>query len=140
MDLESILAGLHSKNEASRLKFIDILFRHISYVSKELFGESYEKYMVRVAATISQLVCSHDSNEKITGIMAIERLLDIEEEPGHKIHRYADLLKLALPSTDPHLSLIASKVFGIDHLAFLCFPFSSIFNRKTGKTGGICGS
>ena len=111
-DLTSILLGLKNKNESTRSKSIENLFKHIAQISDEIYGDTYHKYMADVTRALATMIHSHDNHEKTSSILAIERLIDIEEEPLNKIHRYADLLRTTLPSNDPHISLLSSRALG----------------------------
>ena len=111
-DLTSILLGLKNKNESTRSKSIDNLYKHIAQISQEIYGDTYHKYMADVTRALSLMIHSHDNHEKTSSILAIERLIDIDEEPLNKIHRYADLLRTTLPSNDPHISLLSSRALG----------------------------
>ena len=111
-DLTSILLGLKNKNESTRSKSIDNLYKHIAQISQEIYGDTYHKYMADVTRALSLMIHSHDNHEKTSSILAIERLIDIDEEPLNKIHRYAGLLRTTLPSNDPHISLLSSRALG----------------------------
>jgi hypothetical protein len=108
----TIIQGLKNKNESTRSKSIENLYKHIQHISQEIFGETYLKYMHDVAKSLTSLIQSHDATEKVSAILAIEKLIDIEEDPINKILRYAPLLRPTLPSNDPHICLLSSRTLG----------------------------
>eukprot|EP00002_Diphylleia_rotans_P028068 TRINITY_DN5657_c0_g1_i3.p1 TRINITY_DN5657_c0_g1~~TRINITY_DN5657_c0_g1_i3.p1 ORF type:complete len:1876 (-),score=390.71 TRINITY_DN5657_c0_g1_i3:1816-7443(-) len=114
--LTRIINDLRSKEERIRLKAANNLHQYISSESREISGEAFTKFMEGVSRRIFELVSSSDINEKMGGILAIDKMIDIDfEESATKITRFANYLRPVFPNNDATLMVMASKVLG--HLA-----------------------
>jgi FKBP12-rapamycin complex-associated protein len=62
---------------------------------------------------IFELIHSQDSTEKMGGILAIDRLVDVEgEESATKMTRFANYLRNVLPGSDAQVMALAAKALG----------------------------
>lgn len=94
-----------------------ILKSQVISVCRELSGEGITKFMNDVNRRIFELVHSQDSHEKMGGILAIDRLVELEsEENTTKITRFANYLRNALPGSDPTIMALAARALG--HLVY----------------------
>ncbi|KXS11006.1 FAT-domain-containing protein [Gonapodya prolifera JEL478] len=109
-----ILAELKaSRTEDLRTRAANDLRDHVVAVSRELSGENFTRFMNDVNRRIFELVHSQDNEEKIGGIIAIDKLIDFDgEENTVKITRFANYLRIVLPGSDPQTMVLASKALG----------------------------
>ena len=81
-------------------------------------GETFTKFINDVNRRIFDLIHSTEQADKISGILAIDRLIDFDgEENSTKVTRFANYLRVVLPGNadDSMTTLLASKT-----LAMVC--------------------
>ncbi|KNC98625.1 uncharacterized protein SPPG_06307 [Spizellomyces punctatus DAOM BR117] len=111
--LSRILAELRSRNDDARLRAANELRDHVIAVSREISGEAFTKFVNDVNRRIFELIHSNDNNDKIGGILAIDKLIDFDgEENTTKITRFANYLRIVLPGSDPQITILAAKALG----------------------------
>ncbi|KAI8593944.1 armadillo-type protein [Geranomyces variabilis] len=114
--LQRILADLRSRQDEVRVRAANDLREHFTAVSREVSGEAFTKFVNDVNRRIFELIHSNDNNDKIGGILAIDKLVDFEgEENTTKTTRFANYLRIVLPGSDPQITILAAKALG--HLA-----------------------
>ncbi|KAI9143717.1 armadillo-type protein [Paraphysoderma sedebokerense] len=111
--LGKILFDLKSRVDDVRAKAAEDLRHYVISVSRELTGENFTKFLNDVNRRIFELIHSNIDNEKIGGIMAIDKLIEIEgEENATKITRFANYLRMVLPGSDPQAMVLAARALG----------------------------
>eukprot|EP00457_Paulinella_chromatophora_P000061 gb/GEZN01000061.1/.p1 GENE.gb/GEZN01000061.1/~~gb/GEZN01000061.1/.p1 ORF type:complete len:2707 (+),score=463.21 gb/GEZN01000061.1/:107-8227(+) len=75
--LTRFLPDLRSKNEESRAKGAKDLRYYVESEAREMSSDTFNKYMEQLNKRIFDLVNSSDVNEKLSGIMVIDELLDV---------------------------------------------------------------
>ncbi|CAB10805.1 TORC2 serine/threonine protein kinase Tor1 [Schizosaccharomyces pombe] len=109
-------SDLKNKNESIQLAAADQLKEFVHSSTKELSGESLARFNNDINRRIFELIHSHDSHERFGGILAIGKLIEFESEGDvTNLSRYANYLRMTLPSTDWHSMELSAKVLG--HLA-----------------------
>ncbi|KAJ3290058.1 phosphatidylinositol kinase- protein kinase tor1 [Borealophlyctis nickersoniae] len=111
--LVKLLGDLRSRNEEVRLKAAIDLRDHVIAVSREVSGDTLTKFVNDLNRRIFELIHSNDNNDKIGGILAIDKLIDFDgEENTTKITRFANYLRIVLPGNDPQITVLAAKALG----------------------------
>ncbi|KAJ3396988.1 phosphatidylinositol kinase- protein kinase tor1 [Lobulomyces angularis] len=115
--LNNIINDLRHKNDALKRKAADELIEIISTLYLEISNESFNKFINLLYKRIFELLNS-DINDKISGIFALDKLIDFEgEKKSLKISRISKYLSMIFPHPDHRLSSYASIALG--HLALL---------------------
>ncbi|KAJ3227345.1 phosphatidylinositol kinase- protein kinase tor1 [Clydaea vesicula] len=116
--LNRIIADLKNKNDDSKIKAATELKEFVSTIYIEISVENFSKFINDLNRRIFELIHSSDNNDKIAGVLAIDKLIDFDgEENITKISRFANHLRIVLPSNDPQLSMYAARALG--HLAIV---------------------
>jgi len=111
--LNKILNDLKSRSEETKYKAANDLRDHVISISREISGENFTKFINDVNRRIFALIQSNDNDEKIGGILAIDKLIDFDgEENTTKITRFANYLRFVLPGNDLQTMVLASKALG----------------------------
>lgn len=111
--LNRILTDLKSRSEEVKYKAANDLRDHVISVSREISGENFTKFINDINRRIFALIQSNDNDEKIGGILAIDKLIDFDgEENTTKITRFANYLRFVLPGNDIQTMVLASKALG----------------------------
>ncbi|KAI8819891.1 armadillo-type protein [Fimicolochytrium jonesii] len=111
--LVRILSDLRSRNDEVRTKAANDLRAHFTAISREVSGEAFTKFVNDVNRRIFELIHSNDNNDKIGGILAIDKLIDFDgEENTTKTTRFANYLRIVLPGSDPQIAVFAAKALG----------------------------
>jgi len=111
--LNRILNDLKSRSEETKYKAANELRDHVISISREISGENFTKFINDVNRRIFSLIQSNDNDEKIGGILAIDKLIDFDgEENTTKITRFANYLRFVLPGNDLQTMVLASKALG----------------------------
>jgi FKBP12-rapamycin complex-associated protein len=78
-------------------------------------GENFAKFSNEVNKKIFEMIHSNDPNDKIGGILAIDRLIDLDsgEENNTKVTRFANYLRILLPGIEPQISVLAARTLGL---------------------------
>jgi FKBP12-rapamycin complex-associated protein len=122
---------LKSKNEDTRLKASYDLRDHVTTASRgkpsalvslernspcmlELPADKFQEVYNLVNHRIAQLVVSsNDTNEKIGGILALDRLIDFDgDDAAQKTTRFASYLRNAMRSNDNAVLIFATRALG----------------------------
>ena len=109
------------RNEDVQQRATIELKEHANTIVREMASssEASTKFMNSINRKIFALLNSHEVHERIGGILAIDRLLDVEgEENTTKITRFANYLRIVLPNPDPTVMALAAKALGI--FQYLC--------------------
>ncbi|EPZ33264.1 phosphatidylinositol kinase Tor2 [Rozella allomycis CSF55] len=89
------------------------LYNHITYISREMSAEQFSKYLNDVNKRIFELIHSPSMNDKLAGIYAITTLIDFQtEENATKITRFANYLRMVLPSSDLQVIVSGARALG----------------------------
>ncbi|KAK9379012.1 armadillo-type protein [Kockiozyma suomiensis] len=112
--LNHIFTDLRSKSPEVRNRAADELRDHLSTVVRELPIDQFTRYSNDVNRRIFELIHSTDTNDKFGGIAAIDRLIDFDgtEENATKISRFANYLRIVIPSNDVEAMRVAAKALG----------------------------
>lgn len=111
--LDALFTELRSKSHETRTRAASDLRNFCLTSARELSGEPFIRLSNDINKRIFELIHAQDSNERIGGIMAIERLIDVDtEEDTTKITRFANYLRIVLPSNDVQAMVLASKALG----------------------------
>ncbi|EPX74347.1 phosphatidylinositol kinase Tor2 [Schizosaccharomyces octosporus yFS286] len=104
--------GLKSRSEETRNKAANELFDYVVACSRELSGEALIQFNNEVNKYVYKLVHSNDSVDRLAGVTAINRLIDIEAEDTTRITRFANYLRIILPGNDQTATDLAAKALG----------------------------
>ena len=90
------------------------LRRYVEQQWREMSTETFSKFMKEVHRHIFKLVNSASCNDKITAIVAIDELLDIDydDAAGRHTIQFANYLRSGLTTNDQTVILMASKTLG----------------------------
>ncbi|EEB07941.2 phosphatidylinositol kinase Tor1 [Schizosaccharomyces japonicus yFS275] len=104
---------LKSKNEEIQLLAAEKLKEYVTSSTKELSGESLSRFSNDINRRIFELIHSHDSHERLGGIIAIGKLIEVESEGDvTNLTRYANYLRMTLPNTNFHSMEVCAQVLG----------------------------
>ena len=83
-------------------------------VAPELPSEKFQEFYNAVNGRISQLIVhGNDSNERIGGILALDRLIDFDgDDAGQKISRFASYLRSVMRGNDNAAMMLAARSLG----------------------------
>ncbi|KAI9850778.1 MAG: phosphatidylinositol kinase- protein kinase tor1 [Thelocarpon superellum] len=112
--LNRIFQDLKSKNDEVRRKGALDLRTHVVTASRELPAERFQDYYNVVNVRIAQLIeHSNDSNERIGGILALDRLIDFDgDDAAQKTTRFARYLRSVMRSNDTAAMILAARALG----------------------------
>ncbi|KAI9026899.1 armadillo-type protein [Hyaloraphidium curvatum] len=112
-EVAKIFADLGSRDDDVRRQAAGDLKHHVVAVSREISGDSFTRFMNDVNRKIYELVHSTNSEDKISGIYAIDALIDFDGEDNNtKVTRFANYLRLVLPGSDGPTMVLAAKSLG----------------------------
>ncbi|PGH33947.1 FKBP12-rapamycin complex-associated protein [[Emmonsia] crescens] len=111
---QRIFHDLKSKNEETRSRASYELRDSVTAVSRELPPDKFVEYYNAVSQRIAQLVVTgNDANEKIGGLLALDRLIDFDGvDAAQKTTRFASYLRSALRSNDNAVLIYAARSLG----------------------------
>ncbi|KKZ57818.1 FKBP12-rapamycin complex-associated protein [[Emmonsia] crescens] len=111
---QRIFHDLKSKNEETRSRASYELHDSVTAVSRELPPDKFVEYYNAVSQRIAQLVVTgNDANEKIGGLLALDRLIDFDGvDAAQKTTRFASYLRSALRSNDNAVLIYAARSLG----------------------------
>lgn len=110
--LSKLTNDLKSKNEEVRSLSAQALREYVVVMSRELSGQDLKRFYGEVNSIIWTLVQSVDSNEKLCGVMLIEKLIGIEgEENTAQETRFANYLRQLFPA-DVKTMTVAARALG----------------------------
>ncbi|ORZ29853.1 armadillo-type protein, partial [Catenaria anguillulae PL171] len=111
--LDSIIVRLASRNDDIKSSAAEDLKQHVLSISRELTSDAFSKFLTDVNQRIFELILSNDVHEKVGGIMAIEKLIEVDgEENATKITRYGNYLGMALNNGDIQVMVLAARALG----------------------------
>ncbi|KAI9833190.1 MAG: hypothetical protein M1819_003813 [Sarea resinae] len=112
--LNRIFQELKSKNDDVRQKASSDLRENLVTASRELPPEKFQEYHQVVNGRIAQIVVhSNDTNERIGGILALDKLIDFEgDDAAQKTTRYASYLRSVMRSNDTAAMVYAAHALG----------------------------
>ncbi|KAJ3362692.1 phosphatidylinositol kinase- protein kinase tor1 [Allomyces javanicus] len=111
--LDHIIARLWSRNDELKAIAAEDLKQHVLAVSRELASDVLAKFLTDVNQRIFELILGSEVHEKVGGIMAIEKLIEVDgEENATKITRYGNYLAMALNNGDPQVMVLAARALG----------------------------
>ncbi|KAK9463121.1 armadillo-type protein [Lipomyces oligophaga] len=112
--LNHIFSDLRSRSSDVRNRAAVELRDHLSLVIREQPQDQFSKYNNDVNRRIFELIHSSDTNDKLGGIAAIDKLIVFEgaEESSTKILRFANYLRVVIPSNDVEAMRAAAKALG----------------------------
>ncbi|KAG0064947.1 phosphatidylinositol kinase- protein kinase tor1 [Linnemannia elongata] len=110
--LSKLTNDLKSKNEEVRLLSAQALKEYVAVMSRELSGEDLKRFYGEVNSIIWTLVQSVDNNDKLCGVMIIDKLIGIEgEENTTQETRFANYLRQLFPA-DVRTMTVAARALG----------------------------
>ncbi|KNE54070.1 hypothetical protein AMAG_17615 [Allomyces macrogynus ATCC 38327] len=111
--LDHIIARLWSRNDELKAIAAEDLKQHVLAVSRELASDVLDNFLTDVSKRIFELILGSEVNEKVGGIMAIEKLIEVDgEENATKITRYGNYLTMAFNNGDPQVMVLAARALG----------------------------
>ncbi|KIK08874.1 hypothetical protein K443DRAFT_655406 [Laccaria amethystina LaAM-08-1] len=115
--LTQIFAGLKSRNADSRIQSAIELKRFVSTTVAEMTSDAAAKlWDDNINRRLFELTHSQSSVEAFGGLLAIEKLLEIDQEETieskRNLFRFYNYVKHLLPNHDVNLMLAASKILG----------------------------
>ncbi|EEH19714.1 hypothetical protein PABG_01973 [Paracoccidioides brasiliensis Pb03] len=111
---QRIFHDLKSKHEETRSRASFELHENVAVASRELPPDKFIEYYNAVSQRIAQLVVTgNDVNEKIGGLLALDRLIDFDGvDAAQKTTRFASYLRSALRSNDSTVLVYAARSLG----------------------------
>ncbi|KAI4086955.1 MAG: hypothetical protein LQ339_008975 [Xanthoria mediterranea] len=115
--LNRTFQDLRSKNEDARVKAAGDVRTAVVLAARELPPDHFQEFYHNLNHRLGQLVVnSSDPNEKIGGILAVEKLIDFDgDDAAQKTTRFAGYLRAGLRANDNNVLLYAARALG--HLA-----------------------
>ncbi|KAI9793200.1 MAG: phosphatidylinositol kinase- protein kinase tor1 [Peltula sp. TS41687] len=112
--LNRVFQDLRSKNDDVRQRAAYDLRTYVVTASRELPPEKFSEYYNVVNARISQLIVhGNDSNERIGGILALDRLIDFDgDDAAQKVTRFASYLRSIMRGNDNAAMILAARALG----------------------------
>ncbi|KAG0345157.1 phosphatidylinositol kinase- protein kinase tor1 [Podila humilis] len=110
--LSKLTNELKSKNEEVRANSAQALKEYVVANSRELSGQDLKRFYGEVNSVIWTLVQSVDNNDKLCGVMIIDKLIGIEgEENTTQETRFANYLRQLFPA-DVRTMTVAARALG----------------------------
>ncbi|POY71739.1 putative Non-specific serine/threonine protein kinase [Rhodotorula taiwanensis] len=109
--LDAILFDMRSKSEEIRLRAAHELSNYVLASSRTLSAEAFNKAYSEIHARCFALVNSSDLQDKLAGITAIDKLVDVLGNDMSRAIRLAASVQRAFPCPDPLVMTMAAKVF-----------------------------
>lgn len=112
--VQRLFTELKSKNEEVRVRASFELYDNVLTVSRDWAPEKFLEFYNAVSQRIAQLVVTgSDANEKIGGLLALDRLIDFDGvDAAQKTTRFASYLRSALRSNDLAVLVYAARSLG----------------------------
>ena len=99
------------RDEDVRERAKDALRELVAMASRDMSTEQFTRLNNDINKRIFELCSSAD--DKLGGVMAIEALIDLNAEENTKLTRFANYLRLVLPTNDVPTMVAAAKALGI---------------------------
>eukprot|EP01080_Neovahlkampfia_damariscottae_P002252 gene2252-2426_t len=115
--LKNTFLGLKDKKENVRSKNIGVLYDYVEKNTKELSGESFSFFIESVMENLQELINSKEINERITGILSLEKLIDLHYEDPRKITRFSNYLRNSLTNYHSDSTTVALVARALGKLA-----------------------
>ncbi|KAM0752153.1 FAT-domain-containing protein [Meredithblackwellia eburnea MCA 4105] len=109
--LDAILADLRNKSDEVRFRASNELYNYILASSRSLSAEAFNKVYSEIHARCFALVNSSDLQDKLAGVTAIDKIVDVLGNDMSRALRLAASVQRALPCPDPLVMTLAAKVF-----------------------------
>ncbi|BGP55274.1 hypothetical protein JCM8202_000651 [Rhodotorula sphaerocarpa] len=109
--LDAILFDMRSKSDEIRSRAAHELSNYVLASSRTLSAESFNKAYSEIHARCFALVNSSDLQDKLAGITAIDKLVDVLGNDMSRAIRLAASVQRAFPCPDPLVMTMAAKVF-----------------------------
>ncbi|KAK4703758.1 serine/threonine-protein kinase mTOR, partial [Phenoliferia sp. Uapishka_3] len=109
--LDAILADLRNKSDEVRFRASNELYSYILASSRSLSAEAFNKVYSEIHARCFALVNSSDLQDKLAGVTAIDKIVDVLGNDMSRALRLAASVQRALPCPDPLVMTLAAKVF-----------------------------
>ena len=103
------------RDDDIRKRAKDALRELVATASRDLSTEQFTRLNNDINKRIFELCSSSD--DKLGGVMAIEALIDLNAEENTKLTRFANYLRLVLPTNDVTTMIAASKALGSAHIS-----------------------
>src|SRR5438876_1186552 len=103
------------RDDDIRKRAKDALRELVATASRDLSTEQFTRLNNDINKRIFELCSSSD--DKLGGVMAIEALIDLNAEENTKLTRFANYLRLVLPTNDVPTMIAASKALGSAHIS-----------------------
>ncbi|GAA5970883.1 hypothetical protein JCM11641_004492 [Rhodosporidiobolus odoratus] len=109
--LDAILYDMRNKADEVRLRASAELSSYVLASSRTLSAEAFNKVYGEIHARCFALVNSSDLADKLAGITAIDKLVDVLGNDMSRAIRLAASVQRAFPCPDPLVMTLAAKVF-----------------------------
>ncbi|SCZ93158.1 BZ3500_MvSof-1268-A1-R1_Chr6-2g08497 [Microbotryum saponariae] len=109
--LDAILGDLRSKHDEIRFKAAQELYNYILASSRSLSAEAFNKTYSEIHARCFALVNSSDLQDKLAGVTAIDKIVDVLGNDMSRAIRLAASVQRAFPCSDSLVMTNAAKVF-----------------------------
>ncbi|BGP07821.1 phosphatidylinositol kinase-related protein kinase tor1 [Rhodotorula toruloides] len=109
--LDAIMYDMRSKVEEIRLRAANELSSYVLASSRTLSAEAFNKVYGEIHTRCFALVNSPDLQDKLAGITAIDKLVDVLGNDMSRAIRLAASVQRAFPCPDPLVMTMAAKVF-----------------------------
>ncbi|KAM0787611.1 hypothetical protein ACM66B_003678 [Microbotryomycetes sp. NB124-2] len=109
--LDAILFDLRSKSDEVRIRASNELYNYILASSRSLSAEAFNKAYSEIHARCFALVNSTDLQDKLAGVTAIDKIVDVLGNDMSRALRLAASVQRAFPCPDPLVMTLAAKVF-----------------------------
>ncbi|KAI9778323.1 MAG: phosphatidylinositol kinase- protein kinase tor1 [Candelina submexicana] len=112
--LTRVFVELRSRHDDSRQRAAFDLQEQVLTASRELPPDKFQEYYQGINGRIAQLIVhSNDTNERIGGILALERLIDFDSgDAAQKTTRFASYLRTVMRSNDNAAMIVAARAIG----------------------------
>ncbi|KPV75332.1 uncharacterized protein RHOBADRAFT_53323, partial [Rhodotorula graminis WP1] len=108
---DAVLFDMRSKSEDIRFRAANELSHYVLASSRTLSAEAFNKVYSEIHARCFALVNSGDLQDKLAGITAIDKLVDVLGNDMSRAIRLAASVQRAFPCPDPLVMTMAAKVF-----------------------------
>ncbi|BGP15830.1 hypothetical protein JCM10213_005686 [Rhodosporidiobolus nylandii] len=109
--LDAVLFSMRSKSDDERQRASAELSSYVLASSWTLSAEAFNKVYAEIHARCFALVNSSDLQDKLAGITAIDKLVDVLGNDMSRAIRLAASVQRAFPCPDPLVMTLAAKVF-----------------------------
>ncbi|KAL2916207.1 phosphatidylinositol kinase-related protein kinase tor1 [Polyrhizophydium stewartii] len=113
-EVARLLEPLKSRNPDTRNRAAKELHDYVVVTAQETTGDALAKFTKDLDRRIFELLQSSNVDEKLGGIAALDKLIDIDggEENLTKVTRFANNLRVVLPGSEPRITVAACSALG----------------------------